>query len=350
MKGFRILVVEDEVLLQQVMEDAARLVGLPCEVVRTGQEALERLRQHAYDLLIQDVRLPDISGAAIVQAAHQIDPTMPIILITAYAAEAELQQAVQQGVDAVLFKPFDIDTLLTSMRHLLLKRQATSATHAAVQMPREGVLEAGVHPIPTWLAIPPVGEVVTLHFEGRRLIGRVHAGNELTFAVETPPAPEVLPARLRVELTGRDALYQFSTRLLEHSHRGESDWWLLRRPRQIRRIQRRREPRLPARGRAVISAAGRLLRTTEGELIDLSTHGVALKLPVELNRGTPLRLLIEWQEGEALHRFQSEGVVRHTMALTEAGAPVYLCGVELFHIPRAIRALIRERVRQQLLG
>jgi len=359
MKGFRILVVEDEVLLQRVMEDAARLIGLPCEVVRTGQEAIGRLRERAYDLLIQDVRLPDISGAAIVRAARQIDPTLPIILITAYATDIEVQQAVQQGVDAVLFKPFDIDTLLTSMRHLLLRRHTVVLTHAAAQAPLEGEAPAEplageapaeLRPLLAALEMPPVGGIVTLHFEGQRWMGRVRAGNELFVSVETPPDPEVVPTRMQVEFAGRDALYRFETRLVEHTRAEESDWWLLKRPRRITRVQRRREPRLTAQGHVVLSAAGRLPRTTEGKLTDLSAHGVGLKLPVELNRGTPVRLLIEWQEGEALHTFQSEGIVRHTLALTEAGAPTYLSGIELYHVPRAIRALIRERLRQQLSG
>ncbi len=345
MKGFRILVVEDEVLLQRVMEDASRLVGLPCEVVRTGQEALERLHQRAYDLLIQDVRLPDISGAVIVHAARQIDPTLPIILITAYAAEAEVHQAVQQGVDAVLFKPFDIDTLLTSMRHLLLRRQAIQITHAVAHVP---VVESLPRMLPSSPEMPPTGAVVTLLFEGRRLMGQVQAGNELFFAVETPPDPELIPTQLHVELIGRDALYRFRTRLVAHRHLEESDWWLLKRPTTIRRLQRRREPRLPARGHATLSAVGRTLRTISGELIDLSAHGVALKLPLELNKGTPVRLLIEWQVDEATHTFQAEGIVRHTLALTEAGAPVYLIGIEVRRIPPAIRALIRERLQHQL--
>ncbi|MEN3001538.1 MAG: response regulator [Armatimonadota bacterium] len=350
MKGFRILVVEDEVMLQRVMEDAARLIGLPCEMVRTGQEALARLQAHTYDLLIQDVRLPDISGTAIVQAARQIDPSLPIILITAYTAEAEVQHAVQQGVDAVLYKPFDIDTLLTSMRYQLLKRQEVVLSHAAVSMLQEGEDSVALRPLRTALEIPPVGGIITLHFEGRRMMGRIQAGNELFASVVTPPNSVTIPARVQVELTGRDALYRFRTHLVAHQRAEESDWWLLRRPRYIQRIQRRREPRLPARGRAVVSAAGRLLRTVEGDLVDLSEHGVALRLPVELNKGTPIRLLIEWQADEDTQTFQSEGHVCHTLAFTEAGMPVYLTGVKLRRVPRSIRLLIREHLRRRLLS
>ncbi len=344
MKGFRILVVEDEVLLQRVMEDAARLIGLPCEVVRTGQEALERLQMRRYDLLIQDVRLPDISGAAVVQTAREIDPAIPVILITAYAVDAEVQQAVQQGVDAVLFKPFDIDTLLATVRHLLLKRHGGMSTHAVVQMPAPMPIP------PSWLEIPPVGGFVTLQLEGRRLMGQVRAGNELECVIETPHETGAIPAWVQVELTGRDALYHFRARLIEHRHREDSDWWRLKRPGRVRRIQRRREPRLPATGHVVVSAVGRLLRTVEGTLIDLSAHGVALKLPVELNKGTPLHLLIEWQEPEATYAFRSEGFICHTLALTEAGRPVYLSGIQLMRVPRAIRSRIRERLHQQLMA
>jgi CheY-like chemotaxis protein len=346
MKGFRILIVEDEVLLQRVMEDAARLIGLPCEVVRTGQEALACLQRREYDLLIQDVRLPDMSGAAVVQAARQIAPDMPIILITAYAINEETQQAVQQGVDAVLLKPFDIDTLLTSARHLLLTRPAVSLTHAAVRMPATQTLPEPIG----GLEIPPTGAIVALIFEGRRLMGQVRAGNEQDCTIETPTETEPALRWMVVELTGRDALYRFRMRLMTH-HRGrENDWWRLRRPSRIRRIQRRREPRLSAQGHIMVSAAGRLLRTVEGELLDLSAHGAAIKLPVELNRGTRVNLLIEWHENGIKHTFQSEGIVRHTLALTEGSLPVYRLGVELARVPRTIRALIRERVQQQLMG
>ncbi len=346
MKGFRILIVEDEVLLQRVMEDAARLIGLPCEVVRTGQEALACLQRREYDLLIQDVRLPDISGAAVVQAARQIAPTMPIILVTAYAINDETQQAVQQGVDAVLFKPFDIDMLLTSARHLLLTRHAALPTHAVVQMPATHTLPAPM----AGLEMPPTGAIVALIFEGRRLMGQVRAGNELDCTIETPADAEPAPRWMVVELTGRDALYRFRMRLMTHHRETENDWWQLRRPSRIRRIQRRREPRLSAQGHIVVSATGRLLRTAEGELLDLSAHGAAIKLPVELNRGTRVNLLIEWHENGITRTFQSEGIVRHTLALTEGSLPIYRLGVELARVPRAIRALVRERIQQQLEG
>jgi CheY-like chemotaxis protein len=344
MKGFRILIVEDEVLLQRVMEDAARLIGLPCEVVRTGQEALASLQRRDYDLLIQDVRLPDMSGAAVVQAVRQMAPTMPIILVTAYAINDETQQAIQHGVDAVLFKPFDINTLLTTARHLLLTRQAVPFTHAVVQMPTAPTLPAPMGGI----EMPPTGAVVVLMFGERRLMGQVRAGNERDCAIETPADAEQVPRWVEVELTGRDALYRFRMRLMAYHHGTQSDRWLLHRPRRIGRFQRRREPRLPARGHAVVSAAGRLLRTVEGELLDLSAHGASIKLPVELNRGTRVNLLIEWHENGMLHTFQSEGIVRHTLALTEGNQPIYRLGVELVRVPRAIRALIRQRVHQHL--
>jgi CheY-like chemotaxis protein len=346
MKGFRILIVEDEVLLQQVMEDAARLIGLPCEVVRTGQEALACLQQREYDLLIQDVRLPDMSGATVVQAARQIAPTMPIILVTAYAINEETQQAVQQGVDAVLLKPFDINTLLTTARHLLLMRHAVPLTHAAVQMPATRTLPAPM----ARLEMPPTGAMVALIFEERRLMGQVRTGNELDCIIETPANNDQVLRWVEVELAGKDALYRFRMRQIAHYRGTDSDCWLLRRPNRIQRLQRRREPRLVVRGHAMVSATGRPLRTVEGELLDLSGHGAAIKLPVELNKGTRVNLLVEWHENGIKHTFQSEGIVRHTLALTEGGMPVYRLGVELARVPRPIRALIRERVQQQLTG
>jgi len=252
-------------------------------------------------------------------------------------------------VDAVLYKPFDIDTLLATIRHLLLNRHMNIPTHAVVQMPSVSAVSSEDVTATGW-AIPPTNALVMLHLEGKHLIGRVYRGDELVFCVQTPPERESTPARLQVEFTGSDALYRFWTRLVEHGQAEESDWWLLKRPRQITRVQRRREPRLPVIGQATLSVVGRMPRTTQGTLVDLSAHGIAVKLPLELNRGTHLRLLIEWHDGETIYTFQSEGIVRHTLAQTEAGNPLYVTGVELAAIPRNIRALIRERLLERLRG
>ncbi|MFQ3610996.1 MAG: response regulator [Fimbriimonadales bacterium] len=345
MLGLNILVVEDEQSLDRVIGDAFRLIGLPAETARSGHEALERLQNRTYDLVILDVRLPDRPGSEVLREIRASAPDTAVIVMTAYAGGEELEGALQHGVDALLFKPFEIDTLLSSARHLLVSRARQSSrtlpAFAVVQMetpppsvsrPKERLL---LHP----------NDLITLQGLSSPLMGRVSGRDDHLLCVQTPPYAEVPPKRLQVEWAGNDALYRFRAVVAEHTPTQEHSLWVLNQPRLIQRLQRRKYPRLSAAGQVFISDETRLRRTFEGSLVDLSEEGLAVEVPYEPRRGTQVALQGTWEQ----HPFQVEAEVRYVVASNRERKPVYRLGLRTAQFPSALREALQQAHRKQLL-
>jgi len=335
-----VLLVEDERLLDRVVADALRTIGVPCETVSCEEEAVRRLAERRYDLVISDLRIQRGSGVNVLRHARTLYPDLPVIVVTAYAADEEVYHALALGVDALLYKPFDIDTLLNTVRALLARRAPIGTTHAVVQMSPDATREV------CWLA---VGALATLRSESSTILGRILQADELFVSVRTERLAPPHPTRWTVEWTGSDALYQFDARAVETTPQSQEMVWVLRLPRLIRRIQRRRHPRVPVSGKAFVSVASRLQRAIEAEVIDLSEGGVCLVLAEPPMRGATLHLEVQaHSEGEQL-RFQGEGAVRSIVAFTQQGEPRYRVGVQLQRLPAESVQHIRQLHKARLI-
>lgn len=118
----RILVVDDQEdvaeLVQAVLTDA----GHAAEAVYSGQAALDRLTRTAYDLVVCDVRMPDVDGRAVCCAIAQLVPPRPVVLfMTGYANSPPEAEFLQTTGAVVLTKPLGIDELLARVHGLLLE-------------------------------------------------------------------------------------------------------------------------------------------------------------------------------------------------------------------------------------
>lgn len=333
-----VLLVEDERLLDRVVSDALRTVGLACDVATCEEGALQQLIQRRYDLMILDLRIQRGSGVTVLRQARSLYPELPVIVITAYTTEEEVARALALGVDALLYKPFDIDTLLNTVRALLARRAPLA--HTAVPMLTDAT--RGV----CWLQ---VGALAVLRSEARTILGRVRYADELFLSLNTALLEPPYPARWTVEWTGSDALYQFEARVVDAAAEAREMLWVLRLPRLIRRIQRRRRPRVPVSGKAFVSVAGRLQRAIEAEIVDLSEGGACLVLAEPPMRGAALHLEAQTQSELGALRFQSEGSVRSIVAFTQHGAPRYRVGVQLQRLPAESVQHIRQLHKARLI-
>jgi CheY-like chemotaxis protein len=118
----RIMVVNDSMEFLQLMEELLVGEGYEVSLVETGAGTRAAARQIRPDLLILDVRLPDMSGFEVLNLLR-LDPetqSIPILLCTAAVRDVQAQQEVLQerGVP-VLFKPFDLDDLLGAIQEIL---------------------------------------------------------------------------------------------------------------------------------------------------------------------------------------------------------------------------------------
>jgi DNA-binding NtrC family response regulator len=108
----RVLVVDDEPLLLRSLSHALQEAGYEVEMARTGLEARDALERSAFDLLLLDHNLPDESGIHVLQAAHAVDPRLPVVMITAAATFPGAVQAVKEGAYDYLAKPFELELVL----------------------------------------------------------------------------------------------------------------------------------------------------------------------------------------------------------------------------------------------
>ncbi len=344
MDGWRILLVEDERLLERVVTELLRTASLTCEVAHTGKEALARLQERQYDLVLLDLRLPDTLGSEILRQVRQLYPQLPVVLMTAYMASEELAEASAYAPDAVLYKPFDLETLLATIWNLLRKPPTSFPDRAVVSM------VASPSPLPI-APLPFEHEPVTLILPEARVVGRVLARDDHLLSVHTALPPKLNSIKsLWVEWVGSDALYRFRSRVATQTPQEEGMYWLLHLPQVIHRRQRRRYPRLPAEGQVMVSVVGRVQRAIRGKLLDISQGGIGVCLPIILSRGASVSVFVECHHSEGLLSFQSEGTVRHVVAYAEGGNPAYRVGIQLTQVPSAIRQRLVRCQRARLQG
>jgi two-component system nitrogen regulation response regulator GlnG len=106
-----LLVVDDEPNILYSLEKGLRSETLEVLGAATAQEGIELLRQRRPDAVVLDLRLPDMSGLEAFDLMHQIDPRLPIIIITAYATTETAIEAMKRGAFEYLLKPLDIHQL-----------------------------------------------------------------------------------------------------------------------------------------------------------------------------------------------------------------------------------------------
>ena len=109
----RILLIDDDELVIRSLEKLLRKGGFEVEPVRDGWEAIKRVEKMSFDLIVTDIRMPQLSGIDTIERIREIGRRMgtapiPEICITGYADEELNQRAERLGVAEYLYKPFDI--------------------------------------------------------------------------------------------------------------------------------------------------------------------------------------------------------------------------------------------------
>jgi len=119
----RILVVDDERSMRELLAIVLRRDGYDVILAENGRTALNVLEQEAVDLLISDIKMPDMSGVEVLRAAKRIDQDILGIMITAFASTDTAVEALRMGAYDYLSKPFDVDELKIVVRNALERRQ-----------------------------------------------------------------------------------------------------------------------------------------------------------------------------------------------------------------------------------
>jgi two-component system response regulator PilR (NtrC family) len=118
----RILVVDDERSMRELLAIVLRREGYEVLLAENGRAAIDMLEREPVDLLISDIKMPDISGVEVLRAAKQIDRDILGIMITAFASTETAVEAMRLGACDYLSKPFDIDLLKMKVREKIENR------------------------------------------------------------------------------------------------------------------------------------------------------------------------------------------------------------------------------------
>ena len=119
----RILVVDDERSMRELLAIVLRREGYEVLLAENGRTAVDMLEREPVDLLISDIKMPDLSGVDVLRAAKKVDQDILGIMITAFASTDTAVEAMRLGACDYLSKPFDIDLLKMKVREKIENRQ-----------------------------------------------------------------------------------------------------------------------------------------------------------------------------------------------------------------------------------
>src|SRR6202162_1235124 len=110
-----ILVVDDEAEIREGLALLLESEGYAVATAETADAGFARLEEHPFDLLLLDVSLPDRSGLDLLPEIHLLDPTLPVVLITAYGSIDMDRRALKSGGDDYTTKPWSNEELLAQV-------------------------------------------------------------------------------------------------------------------------------------------------------------------------------------------------------------------------------------------
>ncbi|RCW50923.1 response regulator [Paenibacillus prosopidis] len=117
-----ILIVDDQPSIRMLLSELFRAEGADVYLAEHGYAALEHLKNNDFDCVLLDLKLPEMDGIEVLRAIREKSQAVPVILISAYAEPAKMEEAVRLGVTKFLTKPFDIDELKEDVLKVLQQR------------------------------------------------------------------------------------------------------------------------------------------------------------------------------------------------------------------------------------
>ncbi len=106
-----ILIVDDEELMRNMLGEMLNEKADKVTVVESGSQALKILSRSIFDIVITDVKMPDMNGFQLLEYIKLIDPLVPVIMITGYDDVYDMREALEKGAEEYVVKPFKKDEI-----------------------------------------------------------------------------------------------------------------------------------------------------------------------------------------------------------------------------------------------
>jgi DNA-binding response OmpR family regulator len=117
--AMKILLLEDDIILQEIIEEFLLEQAYEVESFFDGEKALDNIAINIYDILLLDVNVPNINGFEILTYLRQIDNTTPVIYITSLSGIDDLKKGFDLGADDYLRKPFELEELKVRIENIV---------------------------------------------------------------------------------------------------------------------------------------------------------------------------------------------------------------------------------------
>lgn len=119
----RLLLVEDDVNLGNMIFDSLEINDYEVTLYRNGEEAWNNFEKNKFDMLLLDIMMPKRDGISLAREVRKVDPTIPIIFLTAKGLKEDKILGFKVGADDYLTKPFEIDELVARMEAIFRRSQ-----------------------------------------------------------------------------------------------------------------------------------------------------------------------------------------------------------------------------------
>ena len=120
----KILIVDDEPVICQLLESELGELNCICKKALSGKDALRILKGETFDLVLLDMKLPDMSGTYILEKIRKIHPDTPVIVITGVPDIDMAVSAMKTGASDYIVKPFDLNKLTTSVARTIMNSKS----------------------------------------------------------------------------------------------------------------------------------------------------------------------------------------------------------------------------------
>ncbi|MCX6343565.1 MAG: response regulator [Armatimonadetes bacterium] len=277
-----VLVVDDEINLCRILGAKLAKSGYTVVAVHDGLQAVEKIRETEFDVVLLDLILPTMDGLTALAEIRGMRSGLPVIVMTASENAEAMAQAKSLGVSAYVNKPFDLDNLVALISN--------------TSIPHESTLRRSPNATVLFCKDQPVTLEIACGLQAKNCLGWIHDKDDRTLSVLVPrrddEVGEILPKNpVKVGLAAMDAYYSFTTHVLKIIEITQRIL-MLDKPGVIYRAQRRQHPRLPINMPVTYGVCDDDVPRSfkECETMDISLGGLCLAMPEEALPGDMIHL------------------------------------------------------------
>lgn len=129
----KILIVDDEAGVRDLLKDALKLAGFATEVASDGMNALTVLRTYSPDIMIIDINMPLMDGFELVERLRKNGNEVPVLMLSARADRVDVTRGLTLGADDYVVKPFGLEELVLRLKAILCRSQVSATPNNSLK-------------------------------------------------------------------------------------------------------------------------------------------------------------------------------------------------------------------------